>query len=334
MMPDLDLTTYQKALVIRFSSLGDVLLTTPVIRTLKSQYPALQIDYLVRHEYADAVRHNPNLGKVHELFRDDRDKHLIDDLSKTSYDLTIDLQSNIRSRKITKKLSGKVVRYIKPSVKKFLLVNLKINLLKEIIPIPERYAAALGDLELAENGLELFLPDEFSDVKRESKKTIGLCSGSRHFTKQWPKEYFVELGKLLTGAGFNVVLLGGKDDISLCEEICEQLDGAVNLSNDNDLFRTAVEMKKCSVVICNDSGLMHLATAVDVPTVSIFGSTVKEFGFVPYKGRNLILENNSLSCRPCSHIGRKKCPKKHFKCMTSIAPEYVFEKFNTFYNSL
>jgi ADP-heptose:LPS heptosyltransferase len=92
-------------------------------------------------------------------------------------------------------------------------------------------------------------------------------------------------------------------------------------------------MKKCKAVICNDSGLMHTACAVGTPVLTFFGSTVKEFGFTPYRNKNLILENNSLSCRPCSHIGRDKCPKNHFKCMKELTPEIVFNKLNQLLNT-
>ena len=108
------------------------------------------------------------------------------------------------------------------------------------------------------------------------------------------------------------------------------MNGAVDLSNNNDLINLAVNMKNCKAVVCNDSGLMHTALAVGSRVVAIFGSTVKELGFYPYKGDNLVLENNSLSCRPCSHIGLEKCPKEHFKCMNEIKPKIVFKQMLSF----
>ncbi|MCH7517107.1 MAG: hypothetical protein IIB08_08330 [Bacteroidetes bacterium] len=116
----------------------------------------------------------------------------------------------------------------------------------------------------------------------------------------------------------------GKDDKQICRKIVSNLSSAINLSNDNDILQTAADMKMCKAVYCNDSGLMHTATAVSVPVIAFFGSTVREFGFAPYNSINIILENNSLSCRPCTHIGRSSCPKKHFKCMKEISAELAF----------
>lgn len=132
---------------------------------------------------------------------------------------------------------------------------------------------------------------------------------------------------------FNVVLFGGKNDKDICKEIAGLLPKIINLCNDDDILQTVTDMKMCRAVVCNDSGMMHTACAAGVPVLPIFGSTVKEFGFTPYKTKNLILENNSLSCRPCSHIGRSKCPKEHFKCMLDLTPQLVFRNINFLLNS-
>ncbi len=145
----------------------------------------------------------------------------------------------------------------------------------------------------------------------------------------WPAEYYEKLGILLSEAGYRIVLLGGSDDLALCTEISEKISGSVNLCNEDDLLQTAADMKCCTAVVCNDSGMMHTACAAGIPVLTFFGSTVKEFGFSPYKNRNLILENKSLTCRPCSHIGRERCPKGHFKCMLEITPEKAYEALMT-----
>ncbi len=142
------------------------------------------------------------------------------------------------------------------------------------------------------------------------------------------KIILLNLGKSLEDRGFKIVLFGGKDDKNICAEIGSELKNAIDLSNNDDILQTAADMKECKAIICNDSGLMHTACAENIPVLAIFGSTVKEFGFTPYKNSNLILENNSLSCRPCSHIGRDKCPKRHFKCMLELTPELAIEKLN------
>ena len=132
--------------------------------------------------------------------------------------------------------------------------------------------------------------------------------------------------------GFKIVIFGGKSDKQLCEEISKEISGSVDLCNDDDILKTAENMRICKAIICNDSGLMHAASACGVPVLAIFGSSVKEFGFLPYKSKNLILENNKITCRPCSHIGKSKCPKKHFNCMKELTPGIAYSKLKELLN--
>ncbi|NWF90169.1 MAG: lipopolysaccharide heptosyltransferase II [Ignavibacteriaceae bacterium] len=324
--------SYQKILIVRLSSLGDVLLTTPLIRSLKKDNSKTEIHFLVREEYKDALVNNKNISKLIIFNRTDSAAKIKSELSQSKYELIIDLQNNFRSRNLIFGLNCPVVRFKKLSLQKFLLVNLKLNLLKNSPQIPERYAATLNNLKLDDEGLELISDRKASLSLTINQKLIGFCPGSRHFTKMWPKEYYVELGRKLIADGFGIVLFGGKSDKQICAEISSSLNGCLNLCNENDLLQTAADMKMCKAVVCNDSGLMHTASAVQVPLAAIFGSTVKEFGFVPYKCKNLILENKSLTCRPCSHIGRSSCPKKHFKCMKELTPQLVYNSLISFLN--
>lgn len=325
----------EKILVIRLSSLGDVLLTTPVLRALRKKYPSSQIDFLVKPQYKDAVEYNPNINQVFEYTGQSK---LFKELKSSKYDVVIDLQNNLRSRIITFKLRTKVYRFKKKTIKKFLLVKFKINLLKNFGPIPKRYAEVVPNLLLDEKGLEIFLPQkhqyEISLEEENDNYFIGFCPGSRHFTKRWPAEYFVELGLKLLRDNYKIVLFGGKDDKEICSKIWELIPGSINFQNDDNLLITSSLMKYCKLIVTNDSGLMHAASAVGVPVLVLFGSSVKEFGFAPYKTKSLIIENETLSCRPCSHIGKEKCPKKHFKCMKDLTPQFIYEKLQQFLKSL
>lgn len=316
-----------KILVIRLSSLGDILLTTPLVRSLKKR--GIQIDYLLREQYADTIRHNPNISSL--WFYNEKPE-LIGSLVSEGYSAVIDLQNNLRSRRITGKLNCPVYRFKKHSLDKFLLVRFKINRLKDLPQIPERYALAAEDVlegfRLDAQGLEIFLPEGVTTSLAADKDYVGLCPGARHTTKQWPEQYYIQLGRLLAEKGFTPVLFGGKSDIEICGRIAREVPGAVDLSSDNQLFQTAADMRSCRAVVCNDSGLMHTACAAGVPVVSIFGSTVKEFGFAPYKNSGFVIENEGLACRPCTHIGREKCPLGHFKCMKEISVGMVFEKLS------
>lgn len=301
------------------------------MRAIKTQFPNIKIDMLIREEYADVLKLNPYIDKKLFFKKDDKSNSiLIDQLINNNYELVIDLQNNLRSKKIVSSLKINIVKFDKRSFDKFLLVNFKINNLKEAMPIPIRYSNTIQDFNLDKQGLDLFTGKSTNAELYGKKNLVGFCPGARHFTKRWPKEYFVELGNKLVKAGYTILLFGGSIDKELCSEISKNIYGSIDLSTENDLLQTTADMKLCKAIVCNDSGLMHVASAVNTNVVAIFGSTVKEFGFAPYNCNNLILENNSLTCRPCSHIGRGSCPKKHFNCMNSIKPEFVLEKILLF----
>lgn len=328
------LINVKRILVIRFSSLGDVILTTPFLRVLKSKYATAQIDYLIKPGFSDAIKLNPNLSNIISWHSDKNFEAKFIELKKNNYDLIIDLQNNLRSKRIVSKLGKRSFVFKKPNIKKFLLVNFKLNLLKDEKTIPEKYIEVFPSLEMDNKGLELFLPEELKSKISDEKEVIGLAPGAFHFTKRWPLEYYAEIGQKLIKDGFNIVIFGGKSDREICNVLRNKITGSIDLSNDNELFETAVNMKKCKLLVCNDSGLMHTATAVGTPVVSFFGSTVKEFGFTPFGVINLIIENNNLTCRPCSHIGKSTCKKKHFKCMINLSPSLVYEKINEFMSHL
>jgi len=322
---DINLSKIKKILIVRLSSLGDILLTTPLLRSIKQNFPQISTDFLLREEYSDLLILNPNVNKIYNfpVSKFEKQDQFNEQISQ-NYDLVIDLQNNIRSRKLVNILRRPSVKFNKQNLNKFLLVNFKINRLKKFPQIPERYAETVPGLELDDKGLEFYTnrqPDtEFSG----GKNYIGLCPGAKHFTKRWLKEYYIELGRKLEDAGYTVCLFGGLEDIEICSEICKSLGTPLSFCNYNDILQTASNMKMCKAIFSNDSGLMHLAAALKLPVIAFFGSTVKEFGFFPYKTKNIVLENKNLKCRPCTHIGRKNCPKKHFKCIKELTPDSAF----------
>ncbi|MFA3782362.1 glycosyltransferase family 9 protein [Melioribacteraceae bacterium 4301-Me] len=323
---DLDNDKLNKILIIRLSSLGDVLLTTPIIRALKKKYNEAEIDYIVKQNYSDALRYNPYLKNV--IYYSET-KQFRNQLRESKYDLVIDLQNNFRSRRIVSSLNSASIRFKKPTLKKFLLVNFKINLYNNVKQIPILYAESIRNLELDDKGLDLFLPGGIKSEIPDGKQFIGFCPGAKHFTKRWPEEYFIELGNNITEAGYSIIIFGGKDDKEICNNIHQSVHNSICICGEDNIFEIAINMRKCKLIICNDSGLMHTATAMNIPVIAIFGSSAKEFGFTPYSSpnvHNLVLENNSLFCRPCSHYGKNHCPKKHFKCMKDISPFFVKEQ--------
>lgn len=323
-----DFSKLKKILVIRLSSLGDVLLTTPLIRTIKKKNPSIQIDFVVREQFSDAVQYNPNLNKIYKYSNSTSEKqNLFKFLSLEKFDLVIDLQNNLRSKEILRQLQCRALQFKKSNFKKFFLVHFKINRLKDQPQIPLRYAKAAGINELDGDGLEFFTENSPDIRLIKNENYIGLCPGAKHFTKRWPKDYFIELGKKLESANYKILLFGGPEEAQICDEIMNALKSAQNLCG-TSLLQLVADMKMCKVIYTNDSGLMHIASAVKVPVVAFFGSTVKEFGFYPYKTKSIELEIENLSCRPCTHIGRNNCPKIHFKCMKEIKPELAFNSLN------
>lgn len=322
---------YKKILVIRLSSFGDILLTTPMLRSLRSKYPQAQIDYCVRSEYKEILEYNPHISEIIEYTKSEsRIVEIKNQISNAGYDVVIDLQHNLRSRNLLKGIPVKVYQFNKQSLKKFLLVNFKLNMMRDLPPIPVRYAETLPGLELDDKGLEVGSPGDIRSELPDSGNLIAFCPGSRHYTKMWPHEYYTDLGEILTLRGYKIVLLGGKQDQGICRLIASGIQGAINLCNDNDMFKTIAHMKKCALVVANDSGLMHLACAAKVPVITVFGSTVKEFGFTPFQNPHEVVENSLAKCRPCSHFGRDKCPKKHFNCMMKNTPAMLFQRITYF----
>jgi len=337
-----------KILIIRLSSIGDIILTTPLPRQLRANFPNAQIDFLIRREYAELLRGNPHLSNLLEI--DLREKNALSAMKyairRTDYDAILDLHGNFRSIWLTRFRGRPPVFSIrKNKFLRHLLVNYKINLYPKFYPKPlsvaEKYlrtAAPLG-VDLRDTRPELFLPVEIQHRAKKQWQRLSeqgvaaiIAPGARHFTKRWPPEYFAAIiRKMNEHFGWKTVLIGGPEEAETCAEIQQQTDAALakNLAGRLSLAETLGLIKHARLFISNDSGLMHAAAAFQVPQVAIFGSTTRELGFFPLNPRAVVVENRGLSCRPCSHIGRAVCPKKHFKCMRDVTPEAVWKVINS-----
>jgi len=309
-----------KFLFLRFSSIGDIVLTTPVIRCLKLQYEGAEIHYLIKKQYKDVLIHNPYIDRL--WFLNDNVSELISELKEAKIDVVIDLHKNLRSLNIKRRLNLKSFSFNKINVEKWLLVNAKINRLPKV-HIVDRYMDTLQSFNIVNDnaGLDYFLgkddailPDEVKNAI--PKKYICLVIGAQHSTKKMPPELLAKLCSLIS---FPIIILGGPTDressqkiISLTENV-EVLDLCGKIS----LNQSAYLVKNSELVISHDTGLMHIAAAFKKKVLSIWGNTVPELGMYPYLAHkdSVKFEVKNLSCRPCSKIGFDKCPKKHFKCM-------------------
>ncbi|MCS6989197.1 MAG: glycosyltransferase family 9 protein [Chloroherpetonaceae bacterium] len=313
-----------RILVIRLGSLGDVVLATPLLRALRTAFPDARIDALVKPAYAPILQGNPALSAIFttETFA-----------SRSRYDAVIDLQNNLSSRRY-RRVGEKIFAYRKENWKKFLLVWFKINLCGDYRSVAERYALAAEPLgaRLDGKGCEIFLSEaeiRFGLSHRTHASALAVCFGARHFTKRFPPERFATtLNLLLERTTLDVWLLGGGDDAPFADEILrriEKKERVKNFSGRLSLRESASMLAAADAALSNDTGLMHVAAAFQKPIVALFGSSVKEFGFLPYKTRFEVLEVAGLKCRPCSHIGRASCPRKHFKCMMDIPEARLVE---------
>jgi len=330
--------------------LGDVLLASPLIRSLRKRFPDARIDFLVREEYAGLVRENPYLSNLIIFVAQDGMKGLrilIRRILREKYHIVLDIHGSLRTRFIELVLrlnpfhSTKIFRIRKNQFIRFLLVRFKVNLYhkekQRVIPVWEKYLNTAKSLGVKSDGsdLDLFLPEEaleagrkFYDSLPAGRWEVVVAPGARHFTKRWLPEYFAEvIRKLNTDFGLNTVLVGGKEDVPIIDQIAALLPNGVAVSAGGkfSILESASIIKNASLVISNDSGLMHVADAFDVPLIAIFGSTVREFGFFPHGSQAIVFENEGLYCRPCSHIGRSTCPEKHFRCMKEVTSKRIME---------
>jgi lipopolysaccharide heptosyltransferase II len=334
----------QNILIIRFSSLGDIVLASPLVRILRTTYPDARIDFLVKSEYAPIIKYNPHLSTIIELITTERDelKALKKTICTTQYDAIIDIHNSFRSRYL-RLFSG--VRYVsvvhKRVFARWILVNLKKNIYRKIVPVADRYIEAVKKFGVQDDGvgLEIFLPEEatttiaslMSKFKLERyDHIIGFAPGARHFTKRWLPERFVELGVRLGSTGKKkIFIFGSKEETEYCGDIAQMINSrcnasvAANLAGAISLLETPPALDYCDMIISNDTGMMHLAAARKKSVIAIFGSTVREFGFFPYATESVVIERNDLSCKPCTHIGRASCPEGHFRCMKDITVEEV-----------
>ena len=321
-----------KILLIRFSSIGDIVLTTPVVRALKTQLEC-ELHVLTKKQYSGIYQNNPHVDKVH--FFENKLSEVLPELKKQQFGFVIDLQKNLRSIKVRRALKCPSASFPKLNRQKWLLVNFKIDKLPDV-HIVDRYLEAVKTLggKNDNKGLDYFIQgDSFVNPaeidSRLSKKYIAFVIGGQHFTKMMPAE---KVASIIAKLDFPVVLLGGNEDASKGEEIVKltKNPNVFNTCGKLSLDQSASLIQQSATVITNDTGLMHIAAAFKKPIVSLWGNTVPKFGMYPYlpgsENLSFIAEVKGLKCRPCSKLGFRKCPKKHFKCMMEQDEDLIVQK--------
>ncbi len=331
----------KKVLIIRFSSIGDIAWTSPVIRCAKKQLPGVELHYCTKLRYKSLVEANPYLDKI--FYLEDSLNDLIKELKKEKYDFIIDLHRNIRTKLIKLRLGIKSKAYDKLRIKRFLYTNFQIDLMPNC-HVVDRYFEAAAPLGIQNDGegLDYFIPEkdevEYSWLPETHQKGyVAFVIGATGWTKILPFEKMVELCDKINKP---IVLVGGQEDF----ETGDQLEKFFNAdTNDPDideglkklgkktvifngcgkfnLSQSASLVKQAQVVFGHDTGLTHIAAAFKKTVFSIWGGTVPN-NFYPYGTRFYLIENKKLNCRPCSKSGRSKCPKGHFKCMKDLVFDF------------
>jgi ADP-heptose:LPS heptosyltransferase len=314
-----------KILVIRFSSIGDIVLTSPIVRCLKQQVEGeVEVHFLTKKQYQSTVENSPYISKVHTITKSTNE--IIEELKKERFDYIIDLHKNLRSKRAIKSLKCLSFSFDKINYQKWLITTFKINKLPNI-HIVNRYFEAVKVLGVKNDGLGLdyFIPEKDAVNITELSVThqngyIAFTIGAQHATKRLPTEKIISICQKINQP---IILLGGKEDVETAKKIGNAVGDLVyNACGKYNINQSASLVKQCKTLITHDTGLMHIGAALGVKIVSVWGNTIPAFGMYPYYPNNpekfVIIENNTLTCRPCSKIGYDKCPKKHFKCMKDI----------------
>ncbi len=316
-----------KLLVIRFSSIGDIVLTTPVIRCLKQQLGG-EVHFLTKKKFHSILASNPYLDKIHVIEKSL--SALLPALQEEGYDYVIDLHNNLRTRRVKWALKAKNFTFKKLNLEKWLLVNFKINRLPDV-HIVDRYLATTKSLSIHNDGqgLDYFIPKEaevrISDYLKSERPFIAFAIGAAHATKRLPMSKIIEICQIIAQP---IILLGGPAEAEVGDEIATQAGAhVVNSCGKLKLHQSASVVRQADYVITHDTGMMHIAAAFQKNIISVWGNTLPAFGMTPYygerKNKNTSIEVNALACRPCSKIGHAACPKKHFNCMQQIDIESI-----------
>ena len=329
----------KKILVIRFSSIGDIVLCTPVPRLLKRTFPSAEIHFLTKPGYQDLLIENPYVHQIHVL-----DKHPLlkaYELKQLGFDCIIDLHVNTRTLFFKSILNIPAYSFPKINLEKWIAVQLKQPALAPI-HIVDRYIQTLEvfGIQNDHQGLDFFInQNEIAFSKNllpPSHQTfMAWAIGAQHATKQFPVDKIIAV---IQQTKLPIVLLGGKEDLAVAENICRQFpQQVIHFCGKLSIRQSAAMVQLSKFVISNDTGLMHIAAAFKKPIISIWGNTIPAFGMSAYYGQHQIshvaIENNELNCRPCSKIGFHTCPKLHFNCMRAINEQSILNTIVEFWKA-
>lgn len=318
-----------RILCVRFSSIGDVLLTTPLVRALHRRHPDAELYFVTKQAMAPLVVENPHLTQVIELGAKERIADLARRLRVFRPTHALDLHGSLRSTALRWLVPCQWSGYSKRKFARTTLIATKINMYGKPVPVAERYFEAARELDVQPDGgpPEFFLAPAarthmahwLAEVGLDPKPFAVIAPGAAHATKRWPIAHWQALTDRLRQLGYGVVAVGGPQDRELVDALGARV---VNVASEFTLQETGACLARAAVLVSGDTGVMHMASGVGTPVVALFGPTVEPFGFFPYTKRATVLERD-LSCRPCSAMGTERCPLGHHRCLQDILPEQV-----------
>ena len=340
----------EKILIIRLTSIGDILLSIPLILELRSRNPDIQIDFLVAKKYQQIL--DPIHSQINTKYCFDKNKKESREIRRIreiirgkDYEWILDIHNSLRTKRLLFPINNKkIYRVNKFTIRRFLFVKFGFNAYPEV-PVHQKY---LNTAPIELSPTRSWYLDDYQNSSRQEqllqeipflekdKFNLVIFPGAKHRTKRWPLEKYLELIEwILQKTEWNIILSGDASDKQLLNSKLKESERIKNVCGEHDLIGTINLVALSDGVLSNDSGPMHIGAFLHKPQLAIFGNTVQEFGFTPLNNRAMIIENNSVDCRPCSHIGYEECPRGHFKCMKTISVQEVFQstlKLEKMYN--
>jgi lipopolysaccharide heptosyltransferase II len=330
--------TPPRILLVRFSSMGDILLTSALVRSLRMRHPEAHIAFLVKRQFAPLVSESPRLNEVITYGDGEPLLGLAKELRARRFTHLLDLHGSLRSRALHFLVPGRWREYSKRRFAREVLIRLKKNIYNDGIPEAERFFDAAEGLDVRPDGkgLEFFVSDAArANVDRwlatqgvSGRSFVLLGPGAAHFSKRWPAEYWTDLAGKLAWEERSIVVTGGKAEREVGDAIVAAARAAgsgivaANSAGEFSLQETGALLQRAESLTVGDTGVMHMATAVGTPIVTMMGPTVGPFGFYPYRANATVLERD-LYCRPCTPFGGPTCPEGHHRCLRDIAPDEV-----------
>jgi lipopolysaccharide heptosyltransferase II len=318
-------------LILRFSAIGDLILTTPLLRALRARHPRARLTFVTREDMADTLRHNPRIDRLITWRHGTPLRGLIDELRAGQWTHRIDLHDSLRSRRIRWAVGGRWRHYPKHRLRRTLLIASKRRWGGDLGPVADRYFEAARDLDVVPDGrpAEFFLSREAEAAAErflvshrlgQRRRLVAVVPGAAHLTKRWPEASWRELIDRLSPE-HDLLILGGPAERQVGASLVPpDTPGIATAAGEFSLVTSAALLKRADVVVTGDTGLLHLATAVGTPAVALYGPGVREFGFFPYRARATVLEQAELDCRPCRAHGGAVCPRGHHRCMVDTTP--------------